>query len=58
MPRAAVAVPPPVVARKQLAQGGQEVYVAAGSGLDDRQASSGMRNEHMEKAVTFAAHEA
>ena len=50
VPRRAVPVPPPVVGRQQVAQGGQQVVVAAGAGLEDRQPGGGVRHPDVQQA--------
>jgi hypothetical protein len=47
----AVAVLPAVVGGEEGVQGGEEVVVAAGARLDDRDARGGMRDEDVEEPV-------
>ena len=49
--RAAVPVPPAVVGRQQVGQGREQVVVAAGAGLDDRDAGRRVRHEHVQQPV-------
>src|SRR5690242_13147317 len=54
----AVLVRPPAIARQHRVERGEQVVVAAGSGLEDRQPGRGVRYEHAQQAVLLAAHEA
>ena len=56
--RAAVAVPPAVVGRQQVAERGEQVVVAARTGLDDRDAGGRMRDEHVQQPVAAPGDEA
>jgi hypothetical protein len=60
--RAAVAarpvrVPPAVVGRQQVAERAEQVVVAAGAGLDDRDAGRGVRDEQLQQPVPAVGHE-
>ncbi len=46
-----MAVLPAVVGREQGVQGGEQVVVTAGAGLDDRDPCRGVRDEDVEQAV-------
>jgi hypothetical protein len=50
-------VPPAVVGRQQVAQRGQQIVVAAGARLDDRDPRGRVRHEHLEQPVALAADE-
>ena len=50
-PGAAVPVPPPVVGRQQVPERGEQVVVAAGAGLEDRDPGGGVRHEQVQQAV-------
>jgi selenocysteine lyase/cysteine desulfurase len=52
-----VPVPPVGIVREQPAQGREQVVVAAGPGLDDRQAGGGVRHPDVQQAITGAGHE-
>ena len=47
----AVLVAPPVVRGQQVVERGEQVVVAAGAGLDDRDAGGGVRDEDVQQAV-------
>lgn len=51
VPGAAVAVLPAVVGREEGVQGGEEVVVAAGARLQDRDTRGGVGDEEIEEAV-------
>ncbi len=51
MAAAAVPVPPAVVGREQVAEGRQQVVVAARAGLDDRDARRRVRDEDVQQPV-------
>jgi hypothetical protein len=50
-------VPPAVVAGEQLVQLGQQVVVAAGAGLDQRDACGRVRHEDVQQSVGLLADE-
>ena len=58
MAATAVPVSPPVVGGQQVGQRGQQVLVAARTGLEDRDAGGRVRHEHVEQSVVAAPHEA
>jgi hypothetical protein len=55
--RAAVPVPPAPVAGEEDVELGEQVVVAAGAGLDDRDARRRVRHEHVQQPAGLAAHE-
>ena len=57
MPRRAVPVPPAVVGRQQVLERREQVVVAAGAGLEDREAGGGVRHEDVQQAVLLVGDE-
>ena len=56
-PGGAVPVPPAVVRGEQVRERGEQVVVAAGAGLEDREAGGGVRDEEVEQAVAPVGHD-
>ena len=56
VPGAPVPVPPAVVGGQQLPQRGEQIVVAAGARLDERDPGGGMRHEHIEQPVPPGGH--
>lgn len=57
MPGRSMPVAPPLVARKQRVERGDQVIVRAGTELDDHDARGRVRHEDVKEAVTLAGDE-
>ena len=54
VPGRTVAVAPPIVRRQYVVERAEKVVIRTGAGLDECDAGRGVRNEHMQQAVSAA----